>query len=242
MAPVAGERRNWHWLADRLCVPGTTSHLCVAVVASLIMAAGVLTVGMIALGVVVTHIGPLDRWDDRTTTWIADHRTPVLTTISFWGTFIANTLGVIAVAAVATLIGAARRVGRLAATMVCGLGVELVVFLITNYTVARPRPHASHLGSTPSTYSFPSGHAAATLVLYCGIALVVRARTENRLARVAAYVVAVTFPLWVAFSRVYRGQHHPSDVVAGLVMGAAALTGAVLALRAAPALDRARAR
>jgi undecaprenyl-diphosphatase len=233
------------WLADRLCSPGTRAHVLVALISALVVSALAISTGLIAVGLIATHIGPLERWDDRVSVWFADRRSPALTTISYWGTYIANTMGVVVVAAVVTAMFAARRVGRVAAVIVCGLAIEIVVFLITNYTVARPRPDVSHLGSTPSTYSFPSGHAAATLVLYVGIAFLVRASTRNALLRAIAVVVAVTFPLWVAFSRVYRGQHHLTDVIAGLLMGAAALTAAVLSVQTAPQLadatDRERA-
>jgi undecaprenyl-diphosphatase len=33
----------------------------------------------------------------------------------------------------------------------------------------------------------------------------------------------VAIPLGVGGSRLYRGMHHPSDVIAGLLLGAAAL-------------------
>ena len=48
-----------------------------------------------------------------------------------------------------------------------GLAAELAVFLSTNYLCRSPvavRPR--RLGSTPSTSSWPSGHVAATAVLY----------------------------------------------------------------------------
>lgn len=205
-----------------------------AVASALALYAAVITVTLIAAGEIITHIGPLTRWDERANRWFVDRRTPTWTTISFWGTFIANTLGVVVVASVITVVLAARRVGRIAAVAVCGLAIEIVVFLVTNYSVGRPRPHVEHLGSTPSTFSFPSGHAAATLVLYVGIAIMVFDRTRNRVARAVACVIAVTFPLWVGLSRIYRGQHHVTDVIAGFLMGAAALLCGLHALRHAP--------
>ena len=36
----------------------------------------------------------------------------------------------------------------------------------------------------------------------------------------------------VGLSRIYRGDHHPTDAIAGLVLGAGALWVAVLAVRA----------
>ena len=94
------------------------------------------------------------------------------------------------------------------------LVVEIAVFLTTNYTVRRPRPPIEHLGSTPSTFSFPSGHVAATVVLYGGIAVLARQRRVHPVWQVTAWVVAVILTVAVAWSRVYRGQHHATgDVI-----------------------------
>lgn len=191
-----------------------------------------LTAALVVIGLVLVHLlAPVRHWDDHVNSWFAAHRHPGSDRLSKDGTFVANTLGVAVVAAVVSLFGLLRRWGRTAALLLVGLAVELSVFLTVNYTVARPRPSAPHLGSTPSTYSFPSGHVAATFVLYGGIAVLVAARTRHPLARVAAWLLAAVFVSWVAFSRVYEAQHHPTDVMAGLAMGIGALTIAVLAVR-----------
>src|SRR3954462_5564210 len=90
--PVAAPHR--HPVADRLCTPGTRPHLITAVATSLVLSAVAVTAMMIVLGEIITHIGPLERWDDRAATWFVERRTPTWTTVSYWGTFIANTLGV----------------------------------------------------------------------------------------------------------------------------------------------------
>jgi undecaprenyl-diphosphatase len=182
-----------------------------------------LAAGLVLAGLAITHIGPLTRWDDRVNTWFVARRTPFWNHVSWWGTFIANTLGVVVVAAVVVAVLAIRRRFLEAALVTGGLIVELAVFLTVNYAVGRPRPKVPHLGSTPSTYSFPSGHAAATLVLYGGLALIVTGRTRHLAARAVTWTLAVVFPLWVAFSRVSRGQHHLTDVIAGLALGAGVL-------------------
>jgi len=220
-------------VADRFTTPGSVPHLVLAVSLWLLTGLVAIAATLILIGFVVIHVGALDRWDERVNVWFVHRRTSMWTTISAWGTFIANTLGIVVVAAIVSVVLVVRRIGRMAALLACGLMVELIAFLTTTYTVGRPRPAVPHLGSTPSTNSFPSGHAAATFVLYVGIALLVHQRTRNVLARTLALIVAATFPLWVAFSRVYRGQHHPTDVLAGLALGAAALTLAFVALQRA---------
>lgn len=124
------------------------------------------------------------------------------------------------------------RRARLAVMLLVALAMELAVFLAVNYAVGRPRPHVSHVASTPSTYSWPSGHVAATLVLYGGIALIVAAMTARPAPRAAAWLVAVCLVICVAGSRVYEGEHHPTDVLAGLLLGVGVLWVANRTIRA----------
>jgi undecaprenyl-diphosphatase len=219
--PTTVERTPW--IADRVATPGTKVHGAIAIGTGLVIASLLCAAVLAGAGLLLVHVGPVTRWDDRVNSWFASHRTPAWNNISYWGTYLANTLGIVVVAAVATAGLLLRRWGRQAFMLACALAVELTVFLTVNYSVGRPRPSVPHLGSTPSTYSFPSGHCAATLVLYGGIAVLVWSRTRSLVSRAVTAVGAVLFPLWVAFSRVYRGQHHPTDVFAGLCMGLAVL-------------------
>ena len=51
--------------------------------------------------------------------------------------------------------------------------------------------------------------------------------------------MAVLLPIYVGVSRVYRGMHHPTDVMASVVLGAGALSFALFAVHsAAVAADR----
>ena len=112
-----------------------------------------------------------------------------------------------------------------------GLTLELSAFLAVNALVDRNRPDVPRMGSTPSTGSFPSGHTAATLVLYGAIALFGSETGRAWVGRALAWVAAATVPLVVGFARVYRGFHHPTDVLFGYVLGCAVLVVAVLAVR-----------
>lgn len=66
-----------------------------------------------------------------------------------------------------------------------------------------------------STYSFPSGHAAGSTLLYAS-AIIVFAHTRwlHRLIGLGCTMVMLT-----AFSRVYLGAHYLSDVIAGVCVG-----------------------
>ena len=89
--------------------------------------------------------------------------------------------------------------------------------------------------------SYYSGHTAAAIAVYCGIALLLTSRIANRGARVAIWAVAVSIPIYVALARMYRGMHHPSDVLGGVVVGIAVLAALVFVCRAAGHANAARA-
>lgn len=228
LEPTRGDRAAW--VGDRV----GRAHPVVAVVGSVVAAFVALAGVLILSGLALTHLGVLDpatRWDDHVNVWFADHRTSGLNSVSAGFTWLANTLGVVVVAAAVSLLLFIRRWGRMALLLLIGLSLELAAFLSSNYTVARPRPDVEHLGSTPSTFSWPSGHVAATFVLYGGIAVIVMAATRRWLLIALAWTTAILLTTSVAVSRVYRGEHHPLDTVAGLALGIGALAAAVFAIR-----------
>ncbi len=114
--------------------------------------------------------------------------------------------------------------------MPLALVIEIACFGAVNYAVQRPRPDVVKVGSVPSTFSFPSGHVAATVVCWIGAALLLATFGRPRAARVVAGVGAVMVVL-VAWARVYLGMHYTLDTVAGIAMGLGALFIAVRALR-----------
>ena len=83
----------------------------------------------------------------------------------------------------------------------------------------------------PATHSFPSGHVAATFVLWFGIAVLLGVGRWRWPWRILGWAVAAVPVLTVAFSRVYRGMHFPTDVLAGLLLGVLALGASAIATR-----------
>src|SRR5262245_40457324 len=195
----------------------------------------VLTVLMLAVGLLLTHTlsSSVGRWDESLNRWLAARRTRSLDDLTGAATVAVNTLPVIVTAAVCDSLLGWRRRWREAAFLTLALLLEVTVFLSVTFVVARPRPDVVRLNTTPATSSFPSGHTAAATVVFAGLAIIVFCSTTRKTFRVLGVVAAVIFPALVGFSRVYRGLHHPTDVFVGVIFGLACLAIAALAVRAA---------
>lgn len=87
---------------------------------------------------------------------------------------------------------------------------------VQKYWIARVRPDLeSHL-VVVQTSSFPSGHAASSMIFYLTLALALT--RETRWRRRAA-IGAILVSLLIGTSRVMLGVHWPSDVVGGWAFG-----------------------
>jgi len=80
-------------------------------------------------------------------------------------------------------------------------------------------------------------------MLDVGLAMVISSRVRRAAITIPIWIVAVLLPIYVGLSRVYRGMHHPTDVLASVVLGLGAISFALLAVRAtAMVADRRRPR
>lgn len=110
--------------------------------------------------------------------------------------------------------------------------IESSIFVPVTELVGRPRPEVAKLDEAPPTSSFPSGHTAAAFALYFVIFLLAN-RIRHSAVRVTLQVLCVLMPLLVAFGRLYRGMHHATDVLFGLILGVISAVLAYRAIRAA---------
>ena len=204
-----------------------------AMLAGLVALAGL----SIGLGFLVTrvllHAWGLGASDERVEVWLANHRTPARTHASLIGSIISG--GVVLPIVVASIAVACvvLRKWRIAAFVVFVLAVESASYRATTLLVHRPRPSVARLEHLPVNASYPSGHTAAAIAVYAGIVLLLTSRMTNRVFRALAWTIALAIPTFVAWSRLYRGMHHPFDVAGGVVVGVGAVIVLVFACRAA---------
>jgi undecaprenyl-diphosphatase len=209
-------------------------------VAARCVVAWVLTLGIIVgLGELVSKDSNGNVLGDRTVPrWFAAHRTPGLTRWSLVFTTAGATTAIliVSVATCVVFLAVTRRWRPVLYLATVMLG-ELGAFLAAAAVVGRPRPDVTHLDHSPPTSSYPSGHVAATCCLYIGIAILVIGHACGWW-RWLSLIPAIAMPVLVALSRLYRGEHHPTDVLGSLLLAALWLTATTLLLR--PAASRPR--
>jgi undecaprenyl-diphosphatase len=197
-----------------------------------------MTLVAIGVGLLIVH-----QWhdvrslDDRVARWLGRHRTDGWDGVTWCGSIIADAYVKIPATAILSGFFLWRwRRWTEPALLIGALVLEVAVFTTSSVIVDRARPPISRLDPIPPTGSFPSGHAAAAVAFYGAIAIIVFWHTRNRLGRTIAVVAALVIPLVVGASRMYRGMHHLTDVVVGLLIGVVSLWLTWLVVRHGPAM------
>lgn len=160
--------------------------------------------------------------DARFHAWANDSRTPGATLFFTTMTIIGTPLPLGIVVAVVTGLLLHKQHWRWAAYLVftCAVGSLLNLLLKTYFH--RTRPDLAEALRHASGYSFPSGHAMGSTVVFGALAYVaVRALAHWQWRwRAAALAFAGATILAIASSRIYLGVHWISDVGAGIAAGA----------------------
>jgi membrane-associated phospholipid phosphatase len=187
---------------------------------------------------VLVNVGGIGSADESAIASIVADRTPFLTDASSVGSAVGGAPVLPILVGIIAIVCAVLRRWRIAAFAVFVLVVESATYRVTSLVVPRDRPHVKRLEDLPTDASYPSGHTAASIAVYAGLVLLLTSAIPNRRLRIAAWVAAIVLPLFVAFSRMYRGMHHPLDVAGGALVGIGAVLLLLFACRAAEAAAR----
>lgn len=205
-----------------------TSYLGLHLTIGLVVA----TLAIWAFGALIDEVleqSALVRWDVATAARLHAAATPIGTTIARVVSDAGSPATMFVVGAIATL----RLWRRARLEALTWLGVVFgggVLDQVLKFSVHRSRPVGSLRYLHIDSFSFPSGHAMLATLGFSMLAFAAR-RRFGRWA-VAGYAAALGV-IAVAASRLYLGVHYPTDVVGGVIAGAAwlalCLTGTSIA-------------
>jgi membrane-associated phospholipid phosphatase len=182
-----------------------------------IAGASALVFAMVAHDVVTN--GVLSQQDVQMVAWLHVHGSVALDTLMTWVSLSGGPAITSAYASILLVAYLARR--KIAAA----LAIAMIVYggalfnIAVKHLVQRGRPVLEDPLMTLPTYSFPSGHAAASTV-FGGLICILARRSGFRGPRAGIVIAcAVAWIALVGVSRVYLGLHYPTDVVAGTAEG-----------------------
>ena len=213
--------------------------LVIAVAGYALLAALTISAGLLFTELLVPVHG-FEKWDNDINRWLAEHRSSVLTDLSWLGSTVAGGLVIPAVVGLLLVAFVVKRKWLLAAFTLFVICIESGSYRATTLVVERDRPPVHRLEGLDPTASFPSGHIAATVAFYGGLLLLLASWVGRRWFSALAIALTIALALFVGWARMYRGMHHLTDSAAGVIMGLLALGITVFAARAATAAANAR--
>lgn len=203
----------------------------VYLVGYILLAAAIVSLGLLLTDVLLP-IDVVAEADRAVPGWLEDNRSPTLTDLSAV-TSLAGDIpvlpGLVILAIIAGLVVKRFRIGMF---LLAAVLAEVTLYRVGTLAVPRTRPDVEQLDVLPVDHSFPSGHVAASFVVYIGLALLITSGVPRRWVSILVWTIGVAMVVAVAASRIYRGMHHPLDVLSGSLLGAGSLLIALIAIRA----------
>jgi membrane-associated phospholipid phosphatase len=203
------------WLLRRL-TPG--QYLGLHLTVGLLAAAGCLWLfGGLAEDLLTGD--PTVRFDRALDDYLHTRATPPLTTFFLIVTAFGSIEAIVLVGVVVGGILAWGRRWLLLGSWLAAVAGSAVLNQLLKGLFERPRPYFEHPLLIETSYSFPSGHAMESFVVYGMLAYFAVLALRSWKARVAVVCGAALLVVLIGFSRMYLGVHYFSDVLAGYAAG-----------------------
>lgn len=150
------------------------------------------------------------QWVHTLPTWLHG----LMYTVSFIG----QPLITISIVLMIGLLSTAAQQYRLLIASIVALGTYGVNSILKEL-FHRARPNTEYVqGMILETYSFPSGHAASSVVIFGLVAVIAWHMLPQPYAALAVGLL-VALILLIGVSRIYLGAHYASDVLIGWIIG-----------------------
>ena len=155
-------------------------------------------------------------FDEPVRTWFLTHRSVAGDRVFLLASRVGGPSVVVPFSVAVGLWLRAERGLPIAGTVMIAPATALALFLSIKRLYRRQRP-AGAVVHGEKTYSFPSGHSAASAAVFGTLAYVLW--REEMMTGVAACALSVVPPLVIGTSRVYLDVHYATDVLGGWSVG-----------------------
>ncbi len=179
---------------------------------------------VVVLAVAVHTNGWLTKADAPVAAWFVDHRTHALDDLALAVTTAGGPAETAALGLVVAvlIVWRTKRYGP-ALVMLATVASASMLCTIVKLIVGRERPPQSIQLMLETDFSFPSGHVTGTAALSLMLALLAGIH-RSRGVRALLLGIALAVTVAVACTRMYLGVHWLTDVVAGALLAACAVT------------------
>ncbi len=159
---------------------------------------------------------PLLAFDERLSAWMEAHHSPALVAFFLAVTHLHSVAAIGAWSVAFGVVLARLRERYWLMTLALAVGGAMLLNLVLKSAFERLRPRFENPVLLLETYSFPSGHTAASVAFYGVLAAFLVSRFHDPRRRAASVAGAIAGVALVAASRVYLGAHYLSDVLAAI--------------------------
>jgi membrane-associated phospholipid phosphatase len=181
---------------------------------------------------VVNHDEPLGAIDLNVGQWLHEHATPTWTSVMLFFTVVGAPVTVMTIASATAIFLFWRRQRYGALLLAVAVPGGLFLNFIVKLFIHRHRPIFDNPLQTLTSYSFPSGHAAGSTLLFGALAGIVIWQVRDWRVRALVPAGAALLIALICFSRIYLGVHYLSDVIAGVLEGVVWLGACLIAIEA----------
>ena len=183
-------------------------------IGALLMIGAAFVFGHVAEDVVMAEA--ITILDMQVSQWFHAHTTPLLTQCMLWVTRVHSTGGILVLCSVLAFHWVRTKAWDWLVTLVITVPLGMLLNVLLKNVFQRARPSFKDPLLTLTSYSFPSGHAAAATLFYGLLAAYLICRVTPWPWRVVIAVLAILMVALVGLSRIYLGVHYPSDVLAAV--------------------------
>lgn len=184
-------------------------------------------VGLAAFAVFAVNVqtnGPLVRDDviiAESLHRLAQASPPWIVSLMILGYYLGQHI-IVAIGVLLALHFVVRRFWPELAMVVIAWGGEGTLWLLLANYFDRARPaFDAPIWHTMTAPGFPSGHTISAIMCYGLLAYLIAPKIRPTWGKAAIIALAVLVIIWIAFSRIFIGDHYLTDVLAGLALGIA---------------------